>query len=85
MKNLQGIRRFIFILSVAILILMGECTPKRQQDFSVTHLRCEYRVDPIGMDVLNPILSRIHTMMNQRLSASKLEATNLCRTTRNKQ
>ena len=52
-------RRFILAL-LAIFILISACSQENQNkisDLKITHLRCEYLKNPLGIDVVQPRLS----------------------------
>ena len=52
-------KRINLILAVCILSVLGGCEDDRESFTSVTDLRCEYLVDPLGIDVVEPRLSWI--------------------------
>ncbi|MGD8535785.1 MAG: glycoside hydrolase family 78 protein [Candidatus Aminicenantes bacterium] len=54
-------KQFMFVL-LAVFVLISACSLANQEkisDLKVTHLRCEYLKDPIGIDVVKPRLSWI--------------------------
>ncbi len=49
-----------FVFWFIIMIIMSGCQSKivkGPEELSVTSLRCEYRTDPVGIDVVYPRLS----------------------------
>ncbi|MHC4692950.1 MAG: glycoside hydrolase family 78 protein, partial [Planctomycetota bacterium] len=52
-------RRLIVILSATIMLAFSGCAIPTSSDVNVNKLRCEYRVNPLGIDVVKPRLSWI--------------------------
>ncbi|MHC4086597.1 MAG: family 78 glycoside hydrolase catalytic domain [Planctomycetota bacterium] len=52
-------RRLVTILSVTIMLAFSGCAVSTSSDVAVKKLRCEYRVNPLGIDVVKPRLSWI--------------------------
>jgi len=50
-------KRLAIILSACMMPTFGECAVMAGSSVSVKDLRCEYRVDPLGIDVVRPRLS----------------------------
>ncbi|MDP8218567.1 MAG: hypothetical protein P9M03_07570, partial [Candidatus Theseobacter exili] len=49
--------KLIMISVLAVLVLESGCSLLKKTDMQITHLRCEYLVNPLGIDVTNPRLS----------------------------
>jgi len=45
------------LLAICAVVALGGYESVAGEDFSLTDLRCEYRVDPLGIDVVKPRLS----------------------------
>jgi alpha-L-rhamnosidase len=52
-------RRLVTILSATIMLAFSGCAVSTGSDVAVKKLRCEYRVNPLGIDVVEPRLSWI--------------------------
>ncbi|MDH4239767.1 MAG: glycoside hydrolase family 78 protein [Phycisphaerae bacterium] len=52
-------RRLVIILSATIMLAFSGCAVSTGSDVAVKKLRCEYRVNPLGIDVVEPRLSWI--------------------------
>jgi len=52
-------KRLVTILSATIMLAFGGCAVSTGSDVTVKKLRCEYRVNPLGIDVVKPRLSWI--------------------------
>ncbi|MHC4574462.1 MAG: glycoside hydrolase family 78 protein [Planctomycetota bacterium] len=50
-------RQLITILSACTLLFFAGCDVPRHSDVNVKELRCEYRLNPLGVDVVRPRLS----------------------------
>jgi alpha-L-rhamnosidase len=52
-------RRFVTILSAMVILALSGCAISTGSSVAVNKLRCEYRVNPLGIDVVEPRLSWI--------------------------
>ncbi len=52
-------KRLVLILTSCMLLALGERTAVARSSVSVKELRCEYRVNPLGIDVVKPRLNWI--------------------------
>ena len=52
-------RRLVAILSATIILIFSGCAVSTDSGVTVNNLRCEYRVNPGGIDVVKPRLSWI--------------------------
>ena len=52
-------RRLVTILSATIMLVFSGCAVSTSSDVAVKKLRCEYRINPLGIDVVKPRLSWI--------------------------
>ena len=52
-------RWLVVILSATIMLAFSGCAVPTSSDVTVKKLRCEYRVNPPGIDVVKPRLSWI--------------------------
>ncbi len=59
-KGLCGMsKQLAVILTACMLLALGERTAVAGSSVSVKELRCEYRVNPLGIDVVRPRLNWI--------------------------
>ena len=67
-------KHLIVFLSVCTLFFFGGCGVVGHSDVAVKELRCEYRVDPLGIDVVKPRLSWVlePTRRGQKQTAYRL-------------
>ena len=52
-------RQSAVILTAGMLLALSECAATAGSDLSVKELRCEYRINPLGVDVVKPRLNWI--------------------------
>ena len=52
-------KRLAIILSACMMLALGECAVMAGSSVNVKELRCEYRVNPLGIDVVRPRLNWI--------------------------
>ena len=57
MNNFHPALRTILTLSALCVLVLCSCGGQGKSTLNITRLRCEYRVDPQGIDVTRPRLS----------------------------
>ncbi|HBB91126.1 MAG TPA: hypothetical protein DC042_05270, partial [Bacteroidales bacterium] len=65
MKNRPMIRPMPLLAILYLLLLISSCSQDQPLNLSVTCLRCEYRIDPQGIDALHPRLSWVMESADQ--------------------
>ena len=54
-----NMKQLLLIITACMLLALGECAAVAGERISVKNLRCEYRVNPPGIDVVKPRLNWI--------------------------
>ncbi|MFH0761411.1 MAG: glycoside hydrolase family 78 protein [Bacteroidota bacterium] len=62
-------KSFVFIL-LSLFFIITSCSQDQSKSLSVTNLRCEYRVDPMGIDRQHPRLSWVMKSADQEQQQS---------------
>jgi len=67
-------RRLALALSAAVLLITFRASSQNSSTLFVTHLRCEYLTNPLGIDVMRPRLSWVLEPGNSTLRAQTQSA-----------